>query len=76
MTEIRCAICGQLWVGIHQCGRRVPLSNLPAQQLPSGWMCPKCGNAHGPHIATCPQGQLPWSPTFYPTANSGGTEHG
>lgn len=21
---------------------------------PTGWLCPSCGKAHGPHIATCP----------------------
>lgn len=20
---------------------------------PTGWLCPSCGKAHGPHIATC-----------------------
>lgn len=21
---------------------------------PTGWLCPSCGKAHGPHVSTCP----------------------
>jgi len=24
--------------------------------MSKGWLCPKCGSAHGPHIDTCPDG--------------------
>ena len=27
--------------------------------LRPGWLCPKCGGAHGPNVETCPQGRAP-----------------
>lgn len=24
-------------------------------QTPTGWKCPNCNSAHGPHVDTCPQ---------------------
>jgi uncharacterized OB-fold protein len=27
--------------------------------LRPGWLCPKCGSAHGPNVQTCPQDRKP-----------------
>jgi len=27
--------------------------------LRPGWLCPKCGSAHGPNVETCPEGRTP-----------------
>jgi uncharacterized OB-fold protein len=27
--------------------------------LRPGWLCPKCGGAHGPTVETCPEGKRP-----------------
>lgn len=30
------------------------IGNLLVQKQPTGWLCPKCNGAHGPHVETCP----------------------
>lgn len=51
----------------------VSFNMLVVQQQRTGWLCPKCGGAHGPHVDTCPALQpavsgLPTSPTILPTS--------
>ena len=29
------------------------------QGLRPGWLCPRCGNAHGPQVESCPEGRGP-----------------
>lgn len=50
-----------------------PAERFVSMTTPTGWLCPSCGKAHGPHIATCPEavGGVPmWplmtSPPFAP----------
>lgn len=36
-----------------------------AQSQPTGWMCPSCGKAHGPHIDTCPESSARVAPPHF-----------
>lgn len=51
---------------------------LTASPASKGWICPQCGNAHGPHVDTCPAAGLkpvishpPFSPPYFPPSYPG-----
>ncbi len=80
MTEYRCTYCGQMWKGFHQCAGSVPLNTTWAVPvIQHGWMCPKCGSAHCPHVETCPQLGLHFGSPIGPATgigSAGDTEGG
>lgn len=40
----------------------------PEENIPTGWICPKCGAVHAPHINTCNcYLQTRYYPPYYPT---------
>ena len=47
---------------------RTPLKREESN-FPTGWVCPKCGRVHAPHISGCYCGgyyQQPWYPYTQP----------
>jgi len=54
--KIICSHCGNhvdpLYSFCPNCGRQIIKIDFNPQK--TGWMCPKCGRCHSPHINTCP----------------------
>lgn len=60
MNDFHCSKCGKQLGGIYYTIDDQPWCSecyLRFQQsvnLPSGWVCPKCGRVNAPHINQCP----------------------
>ena len=48
-TATRCGYCGQ----IHNWDAACPTPGYSEKDEVYGWVCPRCGKVHAPHIPAC-----------------------